>query len=95
MEEEKGKVRAERSDKKIRVNSSYTNTIHEKLQKLAIACGVTKTELQAHLVELCLANENIINYVQDEFKKTSHFRIIPTKLGGELKFVFVEKLKAN
>lgn len=93
MEERKERVRAERSDKKIRVNSSYTKQLHEKLEKLAIACGITKTELQAKLVDLCLSNENIINYVQDQHKHTSHFRIIPSRVDGELKFVFVEKLQ--
>jgi hypothetical protein len=93
MEERKERVRAERSDKKIRVNSSYTKPLHDKLEKLAIACGVTKTELQAYMVELCLDREAIINEIQDRHKSRSHFRIIPSRVNGELKFIFAEKLQ--
>ena len=91
MREGKERIRSERSDKKIRVNSSFNKTVHEKLDRLAMACGITKTSLAAHLVELCLHNENIINFVQDQYKDRSRFRIIPSKVDGELKFIFVEK----
>lgn len=95
MEKREGRQRAERSDKKIKVNLGYLRPVHEKLQKLAMGCGITKTELQAFFVELCLNNENIINYTQDHFKDTSHFCIIPSKVDGELRFVFVEKTSAK
>jgi hypothetical protein len=85
--------RAERSDKKIRVNSSLSKTVHNKLDRLAMACGVTKTGLAAYLLEICLNNENIINYVQDQHKDSSRFRIIPTRVDGEIQFVFAEKIK--
>jgi hypothetical protein len=91
MREGKERIRSERSDKKIRVNSSFNKTVHEKLDRLAMACGITKTSLAAYLVELCLHNENIINFVQDQYKDRSRFRIIPSKVDGELKFIFVEK----
>ncbi|MGI0016638.1 MAG: hypothetical protein ACREBU_24710, partial [Nitrososphaera sp.] len=91
---EEGKSKA-RSDKKIRVNASFTNGVHEKLDRLAMACGTTKTELAAYLVELCLDNENIINFVQEKHKDKSRFRIIPSKVDGELKFVFLEKTKRS
>jgi len=42
MQEERGRCRTERSDKKIRVNSSLSEDLHEKLDRLALACGVTK-----------------------------------------------------
>lgn len=95
MEERKERQHTERSDKKIRVNSSYTKLLHDKLEKLAIACGITKTELQACLVNLCLNNEQIINHVQDQHKQTSHFRIIPSRVDGELRFVFAEKISVK
>jgi hypothetical protein len=85
------RVRAERSDKKVRVNSSFSKSIHEKLDRLAMACGRTKTALAAYLVELCLQNENIINFVQDQHQNTSRFRIIPSKIDGDVKFIFAEK----
>jgi hypothetical protein len=92
MKEGSQRIRAERSDKKIRVNSSFNKSSHEKLDKLAIACGTTKTALATYLVELCLSNENIINFVQDQHKHSSRFRVIPSKVNGALKFVFAEKM---
>jgi len=83
------RIRAERSDKKIRVNSPLSKPVHEKLDKLAVACGVSKTGLGAYLIELCLNNEHMVNFVQQQFQDSSRFRIIPSKMGGELKFVFV------
>lgn len=87
--------RKERSDKKIRVNASFTSVVHDKLDRLAMACGTTKTELAAFMVEMCLDNVDIINYVQERHKDTSRFRIIPSKLDGEIKFIFAEKRAAN
>ncbi|RKD26394.1 hypothetical protein BEP19_17060 [Ammoniphilus oxalaticus] len=91
MREVRVSRRPERSNKKIRVNSSLDKAVHEKLDRLAMACGTTKTALAAYLVDLCLENENIINYVQDQYQDTSRFRIIPTKIEGRIKFVFTEK----
>lgn len=87
--------RTERSDKKVRVNSPLSKDVHEKLDRLAIACGLSKTGLGAILIELCLNNENIINYIQDKCKDRSRFRIIPSKVDGNLKFVFVEKIQLS
>lgn len=84
-----------RSDKKVRVNASFTQLVHEKLDRLAAACGTTKTELAAYLVELCLNTENIINYVQEKHRETARFRIIPSKVDGDLKFIFAEKRASN
>ena len=91
MREGEIRIRVERSDKKIRVNSPLSKPVHEKLDKLAVACGISKTGLGAYLIEMCLNNENVVNFVQQQFQDSSRFRIIPSKMGGELKFVFVEK----
>jgi hypothetical protein len=90
--EEKERIRSERSDRKIRVNSPLSKPVHEKLDRLAVACGISKTGLGAFLIKLCLENENIVNYVQDKFKDQSRFRIIPSKNNGELEFIYAEKL---
>lgn len=87
--------RRERSDKKIRVNPALTQSTHDKLERLAYACGKTKTELGGFLIDLCLNNENIVNFVQEQHKTNAKFRIIPTKLDGELKFTFVEKFSVR
>ena len=91
MEKRKERVRSERSDKKIRINSSFSKSIHENLDRLATACGIPKTRLATFLVELCLQNESIINFVQEQHQQTARFRIIPSKIDGELKFIFAER----
>ncbi len=95
LREGEERQRAERSDRKIRVNSPLAKVVHDKLDRLSIACGISKTGMGAYLIELCLGNENIVNFVQDQFKDKSRFRIIPSKVDGELKFVFVEKKKVK
>lgn len=95
MREGQERVRAERSDKKIRVNSPLSKPVHEKLDKLAIACGMSKTGLGAMLIELCLNNEGVVNYIQDQCKDRSRFRIIPSRVDGELKFIYADKKTNN
>lgn len=92
MEKREGRERAERSDKKIRVNASLSKLTHEKLDRMATACGITKTSLAAWYIDFCLNNESMINFTQQQFKEKSRFRIIPSKINGELKFIFSEKL---
>lgn len=87
----RGGDRAERSDKKVRVNSSLSRDVHDRLDRLATACGITKTSLAAYLIEVCLNNENIIQFVQKEFDEQARFRIIPSRVNGELQFVFCRK----
>lgn len=81
-------------NKKINVNPALAQNVHEKLDRLAVAIGVTKTSLAAQLIELCLNTESIINFIQQQYQDNSRFRIIPSKLdGGEVQFVFAEKKK--
>ena len=82
MKEVKERTRTERFNKKIRVNSSLDKVVHEKLDRLAMACGITKTALAAYLVELCLDNENIINFVQDQYRDLLGFVLFQLKLKG-------------
>lgn len=91
MERGKRKGYIEQRSGKVRVNSSLEPALYEKLDKLACACGVSPTTLLNFFAELCLSNENIINHTQDQHKYTSRFRIIPSKMDGELQFIITEK----
>jgi hypothetical protein len=84
----------EQSGRRLRVSSTYDDDLFEKLDRLACAIGISPTTLQTELVKLCLSNENIINAIQDmpKYKRKARFRIIPSKVDGEIKFVFAEKL---
>lgn len=85
----------EEKAKKVRVNATFSQIVHDKLDRLAAACGTTKTELAAYLVSMCLDNENIVNFVQDKHKNTARFRVIPKKENGEIKYMLAEKKAAN
>jgi hypothetical protein len=73
--QEKG--RKERSDKKVRVNTSLNQDSHHKLERLAFAVGMPKTVLGAEFIELCLNNPNIIEYIQKIYKPSEDRRVIP------------------
>lgn len=87
----RGGARKERSDKKHRVNPALPQNVHEKLDRLATAIGITKTSLAGELIELCLNNSGVIDFIQSKYKDSSRFRIIPSNVNGEIKFIFAEK----
>ena len=68
-----------RSDKKINVNPSLTQDAHDKLNRLAISCSMTKTQLAAHLLTMAVNNPEIIKHYQDRFNKVSQYRVIPVQ----------------
>lgn len=81
-------------EKKVRINSSYSKAVHDKLDRLATACGTTKTELAAYLVEFCLNTETVVKYVQDQHQETARFRLIPSRIDGELNYILTEIKRA-
>lgn len=90
---EKGRQKkcGEHWDGRLRVSSTYDESTFDKLDRLAAACGVSRTTLQTDFTRLCLDNENIINYMQEQYKQRSRFRIIPSRIDGDLKFIMTEK----
>jgi hypothetical protein len=87
------KKNGERSDGRYRLNSSYSEDEFDLIDKLAMGLGITPTRLQKEFMLLCLNNENIINFMQDKFKRRSRFRIIPSKVEGKMTYVLTEKKK--
>ena len=80
------KSRQTRSDKKIRVNCSLDQDTHEKLERMAIACGnMPKTRMAQEIIKFCLNNPNIINYLQEKkFPYTSNnFKVVPIIKNGK------------
>lgn len=76
---------------KVRVNSSLEPSIYDKLDTLACACGVSPTTLVNFFTEFCLGNESIINFTQGQYKARSRFRVIPSKVDGDLKYILAER----
>jgi hypothetical protein len=77
--------RKTRSDKKIRVNTGLSPTLHHKLQRLSIACGVPKTVLASEIIDAALNSPEFINSIQD-FHGANEFRVIPVNVDGEILF---------
>jgi hypothetical protein len=81
----------ERSDGRFRLNSSFSENEFDMIDKLAMACGITPTRLQKEFVLLCLNNDNVVNHIQEKFKRRSRFRVIPSRIEGKMKFILTEK----
>jgi hypothetical protein len=85
------KQRKTRSDKKIRINASFTKSEHDRIDKLAVACGTNKTALLTVLANLCMSNENIIKWVLAQYDKTKRYRVVPFKDINGFNFMLVEE----
>lgn len=91
LEKRNDKKAGEHWDGRLRVSSTYDDDTFGKLDRLAAACGISRTTLQSEFLKMCLENESAINIIQEKYKKRSRFRIIPSKVDGELKYIFAEK----
>lgn len=76
--------RKERSDKRERVNITTDKDTHEKLRRLAFACGVSKTALMADIANIVLNNENWVNFIQDKYQVNDNYRLTPARIEGRL-----------
>jgi hypothetical protein len=85
------KQRGEQRDGRMRCNSTYDLYTFELLDTLAMAIGIPTTTLQSKLVKYCLQNENMVNYIQSLYKRRARFRIIPSKLNGEIQYIIQQK----
>lgn len=65
-----------RSDKKVKVLAGLSQDDHEKLQKLAISCNMTKTKLAEHILSLALNSESHVRWYQDRYNTNDKYRII-------------------
>jgi hypothetical protein len=76
--------RKERSDKKIRVGASLDQDTHEKLKKLAVSCDMTKTNLAAELIKMCVNHTDIIDFFQDKYNVNDKYRVIYIRDKGKI-----------
>ncbi|MFT9848983.1 hypothetical protein [Aneurinibacillus sp. REN35] len=81
-----GEVRKVRSDKKTRVNPALSADTHDKLERLAFACSVPKTVLAADIIDLCVNNTNIIDYLQTKYEAPDKRRVIPIVENGVITY---------
>lgn len=81
----------EQKDGRFRLNSSYSESEIELIDRLAMGLGVTPTRLQKEFVCFCLNNADIINHIQDKFARRSRYRIIPTLSDEKMLYILSEK----
>lgn len=79
-------MRKVRSDKKVKVLCGLKQDDHDKLQKLAIACGMTKTKLAEHMISLCLNSEDHVHWYQDKFNKDDKYRLVVLKTSEGIEY---------
>lgn len=92
MDEREEKTRkGEGKDGRTRVNLTLYRESYEKLDKLSGAVSISPTRLAGILVDICLDNENIVNFIQDKYKKRSKYRVIPTKINGKTVYILADK----
>lgn len=65
------------SETKHKVLPEISRDAHKKLQLLALACSINKTQLAAEIIEMAVNNPEIINWFQDKYKVRQKERIIP------------------
>lgn len=75
-----------RSDKKINVNPNLPVEIHDKLYRLAISCGMTKTKLAMKIITMSVNHPDIVNHFQDRYNKEEHFRITPIIINNKMEY---------
>jgi hypothetical protein len=78
------RTRKVRSDKRVHVNPALPQFLNEMLEDLSHSCGIKKTNMALHMIELCLTHPDIVNHIQDTFKvpSKSHKRLVPIKKDG-------------
>lgn len=81
------KERKIRSDKRIRVNASLDDDTHEKLRKLAFACGHTKTMMAAIILKDALNTPEAITMYQNLYNKNPENRITLVRVNNEIKYM--------
>lgn len=76
--------RKQRSDKKIRINPSFNFRTHDNIEKLARACGQTKTKMVEIIVETVFQDIKSIDNLQDRLGIDDTFRVQATEINGEI-----------
>ncbi|KRE48440.1 hypothetical protein [Paenibacillus sp. Soil724D2] len=67
------------SDTKHKILPAIRPDEHKKLQLLALACSIHKTQLSAEIIEMAVNNPEIIKWFQDKYKVSPNDRVIPIR----------------
>ncbi|WP_438770080.1 hypothetical protein [Brevibacillus sp. JB24b] len=79
-----------RSDKKHPILSKLDADTHDKLVKLAISCGMTKTKLAEFLIDICLNSPDTVKAIQDKYNKTQKYYVSPVVVNNKVEYMFLD-----
>lgn len=79
-----------RSDKKHPILSKLDTDTHDKLVKLAISCGMTKTKLAEYLIGICLNSPDTVKAIQDKYNKTKKYYVSPVVVNNKVEYMFLD-----
>ncbi|MGG1442147.1 hypothetical protein ABE354_08810 [Brevibacillus laterosporus] len=87
---ENARKRKVRSDKKHPVLSKLDFDTHDKLVKLAISCGMTKTKLAEFLINICLNNPETVRSLQDRYNTNKNYYVTPVLVQDKIEYMFLD-----
>lgn len=59
----------------------------EKLNKLAVSCGMSKSELVDYITSSAINSSDYVKRIQDRFNKNPNYRVIPVVENGKMRYV--------
>ncbi|MGM0846921.1 MAG: hypothetical protein ACQEUT_18335 [Bacillota bacterium] len=68
----------------VRFSVSVTNDSDRKLSKLAVSCGMTKSELADQLIIFALHSPNVIDHLQNKYNKVEEYKVHPVVINNDL-----------
>ena len=80
------KGRQVRSDKKHRVQTYLTKDLHDKINRLARACGTSESKISEAALNYLLNSPEFVNWIQDKhgLSKEDPFRLRPVIDNGKV-----------
>ncbi|MEB1806627.1 MAG: hypothetical protein LPK26_04845 [Bacillaceae bacterium] len=70
----------------VRRSVSLTNKHDLKLRKIAISCDMPKATMMSVMIETCLENESIIDFLQSQFNKMPEYKVKPIRINGKVEY---------
>ncbi|TDK54750.1 ribbon-helix-helix protein, CopG family [Bacillus salipaludis] len=68
----------------VRFSISINNEYDRKLSKLAISCGMTKSEMSDQLLRIALDSPNVLDWLQQKFNKIEEYKVRPTVINNKV-----------
>lgn len=70
--------------RRARFNVSINDEYDQKLSKLSISCGMTKSEMTDQLLQIALDSPNVVNWLQDQYNRVEEYKVRPLKINKKV-----------